>query len=84
MNTEANSTIHEKPARTRSAPRTQQLVALLSRREGATIAELTAAMNLLPHSARAALTGLRKKKGHSVIKSTRDGATCYSLVGGSK
>lgn len=83
MTTEANSTIDGKLARTRNAPKTQQLVALLTRRQGATIAELTAAMNLLPHSARAALTGLRKK-GHSVIKSTRDGATCYSLEGVSK
>lgn len=83
MNTEANSTIRERAARARSAPKSEQLVALLSRREGATIAELTAAMNLLPHSARAALTGLRKR-GHSVIKTTRDGATCYSLGNASK
>ena len=83
MNTEAKSTTHEKLARARSAPKSEQLVALLSRREGATIAELTAAMKLLPHSARAALTGLRKK-GHSVIKITRDGVTCYSLEGTSK
>lgn len=83
MNSEANSTIREKAARTRSAPKSEQLVALLSRREGATIAELTAAMSLLPHSARAALTGLRKK-GYSVIKSARDGVTCYSLEGDSK
>jgi hypothetical protein len=83
MNTEANSTSREKSARTHSAPKSEQLVALLARREGATIAELTAAMNLLPHSARAALTGLRKK-GHSIIKSTRDGATCYSLEGAPK
>jgi predicted ArsR family transcriptional regulator len=83
MNTQANSTTLDKPARTRSAPKNQQLLALLSRREGATITELTAALGLLPHSARAALTGLRKK-GHSVLKGTRDGATCYSLVGASK
>jgi hypothetical protein len=83
MNTEANSTVQGKAARARSAPKSEQLVALLSRREGATIAELTAAMNLLPHSVRAALTGLRKK-GHPVIKSTRDGATCYSLGRASK
>ena len=83
MNTEANLTIQGEPARARSAPKSQQLIALLSRREGATIAEVTAAMGLLPHSARAALTGLRKK-GHSVIKSTRDGVACYSLKSGSK
>lgn len=78
MNNEATLSIRQKAARTRSAPKSEQFIALLSRREGATIAELTAAMNLLPHSARAALTGLRKK-GYSVIKSTRDGGTCYSL-----
>lgn len=83
MNTEASSTTHNHAVRTRSAPKRQQLLALLTRRQGATIAELTAAMGLLPHSARAALTSLRKK-GHPVVKSTRDGATCYSLEGGSK
>ena len=83
MNANINSTTVEKPARARRAPKTQQLVELLSRREGATIAELTSAMGLLPHSARAALTGLRKK-GRAIVKSTRDGATYYSLDGGPK
>jgi hypothetical protein len=83
MISEANSTIRENTGRTRGAPKSEQLVGLLSRGEGATIAELTAAMNLLPNSARAAITGLRKK-GYSVIKSTRDGATCYSLGSASK
>lgn len=78
MNMEAKSTTQDKPARSRSAPKKQQLVALLSRAEGATIVELTSAMGLLPHSARAALTGLRKK-GHQIVKSTRDGVSCYSL-----
>ena len=31
------------------------------------------------HSARAALTGLRKK-GHTIEKDNRDGATCYRIV----
>ena len=67
----------------RSAPKTQQLLALLSRDRGATIAELTSALGLLPHSARAALTGLRKK-GHPIAKSARDGVSCYSLEEHSK
>jgi predicted ArsR family transcriptional regulator len=78
MNTEPNSTTQHKPGSSRSAPKKQQLVALLSRREGVTIVELTSAMGMLPHSARAALTGLRKK-GHQIVKSTRDGVSCYSL-----
>jgi predicted ArsR family transcriptional regulator len=83
MKTETNGTTRDRPGRIRSAPKQQQLVALLCRRQGATIAELTSAMGLLPHSARAALTGLRKK-GHHVVKSTRDGVSCYSLEGQSK
>lgn len=78
MNTETKSTTQDKATRSRSAPKKEQLVALLSRREGATIVELTSATGLLPRSARAALTGLRKK-GHEIVKSTRDGVSCYSL-----
>jgi hypothetical protein len=33
----------------------------------------------LPHTTRAALTGLRKK-GHVLEKSKRDDATCYRIV----
>jgi predicted ArsR family transcriptional regulator len=83
MTTATNSADVDTRPRPRSAPKTQHLLALLSREKGATIAELTSALGLLPHSARSALTGLRKK-GHSVIKSTRDGATCYSFEDGSK
>jgi hypothetical protein len=37
-----------------------RLVALLSRPEGATIAQMAEALGWLPHTTRAALTGLRK------------------------
>ncbi len=37
------------------------VIALLSRPDGATLAELIAATDWLPHTTRAALTGLRKK-----------------------
>lgn len=83
MNSPAETITEDKPTRTRKAPKTQQLIALLSRPGGSTTAELTGAMGLLPHSARAALTGLRKK-GHSITKSTRNGASCYSLLDASK
>jgi len=83
MNMATTSTDLETPAHTRAAPKTQQLLALLSRSEGATIGEITSAMGLLPHSARAALTCLRKK-GHALIKNTRDGVTCYSIEGARK
>ena len=54
------------------------VVALLARDGGATLAELITATGWLPHTNRAALTGLRKK-GHAVLRCTRDGATCYTI-----
>ena len=44
-----------------------QVLALLQRPEGASLAQLVAATGWLPHTARAALTGLRKK-GHVLSK----------------
>lgn len=56
-----------------------QVIALLLRDGGATLAELSAATGWLPHTTRAALTGL-KKKGHVIEKTKRDDATCYRIV----
>lgn len=65
-----------------SAPRPETkiagVLALLQRPEGATLPELIAVTRWLPHTARAALTGLRKK-GHLIARGKRAGATCYSL-----
>ena len=55
------------------------VIALLQRTDGATLPELIAATDWLPHTTRAALTGLRKK-GHVLDKSKRDGATCYRIA----
>ncbi|MEI9927839.1 MAG: DUF3489 domain-containing protein [Sphingomonas sp.] len=52
---------------------------MLQRDDGATLAELTAATNWLPHTTRAALTGLRKK-GHSIDKGKRGDTTCYRIA----
>ena len=54
------------------------VIALLQRSEGATLAELIEATGWLAHTTRAALTGLRKK-GHVIEKSKRDDATCYRI-----
>jgi len=54
------------------------VIDLLWREQGATIGELVAATGWLPHTTRAALTGLRKK-GHVIVKDKRDDATCYSI-----
>lgn len=55
------------------------VLVLLARTDGATLPELMAATGWLPHTTRAALTGLRKK-GHEITRSKRDGATCYRIV----
>lgn len=45
---------------------------------GVTLDTLTAVTGWLPHTTRAALTGLRKK-GHVILRTRRDDASFYSL-----
>jgi len=52
---------------------------LLRREEGATLAEIVELTGWQPHTARAALTGLRKK-GHAIERTQRDEASCYRIV----
>ena len=69
-------------APTSSGPRptkTALVLALLRREQGATLVELATATDWLPHTTRAALTGLRKK-GHGIDRGKRNDATCYSLA----
>ena len=54
------------------------LLDLLSREGGATMDELVEATGWLPHSTRAAITGLRKR-GHNVSNARRDGVSRYAL-----
>ena len=63
------------PAGTKSAA----VVALLSREDGATLDEMIAATGWLPHTTRAALTGL-KKKGHVIVRGKRGAMTCYRIA----
>lgn len=76
-------TTETKPAAKKATPRPQSkiamVIALLERKEGATLEELTKATGWQPHSARAALTGL-KKKGHALTKSKREDVTCYTIA----
>ena len=54
---------------------------LLHRDEGASLADIAAATNWLPHTTRAALTGLRKR-GHTIIRDKVDGVTRYVIASG--
>lgn len=53
---------------------------LLGRAKGASIAEITAATDWQPHSARAFLTGLRKKDITILRESRKDGETVYRIT----
>ena len=55
------------------------LVTLLQRDGGASIAELATTLGWLPHTTRAALTGLRKK-GRDIIKWRAGDETRYSIA----
>lgn len=68
------------PLETPKTTRKEQLLALLRRSGGATLADLTDATGWLPHTARAMLTGVRKK-GFEIAKEKVDGATRYSITG---
>lgn len=57
------------------------VIALLTRGEGATLDELTGMTGWLPHTTRAALTGLRKK-GHVIERGKRGDVTCYRITAG--
>jgi predicted ArsR family transcriptional regulator len=52
--------------------KTSLVLGMLQRTEGATIDQLVAATGWLPHTTRAALTGL-KKKGHAVTSDKVEG-----------
>jgi len=63
----------------RAGSKAEMVLNMLTRQEGATLAELVEATGWLPHTTRAALTGLRKK-GHAITKTSRDGVTVYQIV----
>jgi hypothetical protein len=55
------------------------VLTLLRRDGGATLGEMVEATGWLPHTTRAALTGLRKK-GHGIVRGVRDDTTVYTLA----
>lgn len=59
--------------------KTDTILALLTRAEGVTLEQMVEATCWLPHTTRAALTGL-KKKGHEVTSVKADGVRTYRAV----
>jgi hypothetical protein len=63
----------------RAESKTAQVIALLQRPDGATLDEMIAETGWLPHTTRAALTGL-KKKGHAIQRNVIDGVSRYTIT----
>lgn len=74
MPDKASTTAPKEPSKT------EKVLSLLKRGESAMLDELVEATGWLPHTTRAALTGLRKK-GHRIELTKVNGASRYSLVG---
>lgn len=66
---------------TKRTTKTDQVVALLKRKQGATLDDLVKATGWLPHTTRAALTGLRKKE-HAIRRVSVDSVNQYSIAAG--
>jgi hypothetical protein len=68
------------PDATRTGTKQALVLDLLHRESGATLADLVAATSWLPHTTRAALTGLRKK-GHAILTEKLETGTRYRIAG---
>lgn len=74
------------PTRTAATPAAQrlskvdQVVELLKADQGASLDEIVAITGWQPHSARAVLTGL-KKRGYAVTREKINGVSRYGIVG---
>lgn len=67
------------PQRTKPTSKRSQLAALLVRDHGATIAQMREATGWLPHTVRAAMSGL-KKLGYAIDSDKVDGLRTYRAV----
>jgi hypothetical protein len=78
---EASEVAHLIPAATRVGTKQAIVIAMLSGEQGATLNALTGATGWLPHTMRAALTGLRKR-GYTVERASEKGQpSIYRIVG---
>ena len=75
---DANETDSTEPAK--AERKSDTVTRLLNRKAGATIEDITDATGWKPHSARAFMSGLRKK-GHTIVREQRkSGASAYRIT----
>ncbi len=63
-----------------TTPKSETVIKMLSRGRGATLAEVTQATNWQPHSARAFLSGLRKRGLVLVREERKNGDNAYRIA----
>ncbi len=68
------------PNKAKAPSKSDAVQKLLGRAKGASIAEITSATGWQPHSARAFLTGLRKKDITILRESRKDGESAYRIA----
>ena len=56
-----------------------KVIALLKRKQGVTLDQIVTTTGWQPHTARAAMTGL-KKKGHTIERTAVDGVSLYRIT----
>ncbi len=79
----APESVNDTPAQPQRRTKQALLLELIGREGGATLEELTSVTGWLPHTTRAAITGLRKR-GHDVQCQRVDGVSRYTVGGSSK
>jgi hypothetical protein len=75
----ADKSVPDQPMAAGSPSKLDRMVALLSRPEGASLAELIAATGWQAHSVRGALAGSLKKKGHAISSEKLGGERRYRI-----
>ena len=73
------TTANEEAATPKRSTKQDKVLQLLSREGGAPLSAIIEATGWLPHTARAALTGIRQK-GHEVTRTKIEGETRYSVA----
>lgn len=69
----------DKAAAPKRENKIDKVIALLKRKQGATLDEMVKATGWLPHTTRAAMTGL-KKNGHTIERDKRGEMSCYRII----
>ena len=67
------------PTASRAGTKQAQVIDLLKRKGGATLNDIVETTGWLPHTSRAALTGMRKK-GHAISSEKMEGVTRYHIA----